>query len=285
MNFNFELKRLGYVLIGTLLYTFGIILFIAPANLLSGGINGIAMLIRLTLELLGYSINLGVLVLLFNIPVIILGIKGISRKFVYYSVVSIIIQVILFATISVATPVFGNDIIANATFGGIFIGVGAGITLRSGASLGGMDIISQFIAIRRQTSVGFISLITNGLLLSISLIFFEPTIALYTMLGFISTNIVVDRIHTGYKRVKLEIITSQGELVIEELLRSYQHGITVSEGYGAYTSQAKQILIMVTQAHEVYDVRKSVLKIDELAFITMSPIRHISGKFNQVIMK
>ena len=57
------------------------------------------------------------------------------------------------------------------------------------------------------------------------------------------------------------------ELVKEVLLASYEHGITISDGVGAFTGDAKKVLVMVTQSHEVYDIKKSVLKVDEFAAI------------------
>lgn len=285
MKFRLEYRRLLNVVIGTILYVVGVSFFIVPAKLITGGLTGYAVLGILFLEQYGLTFNLGIATFLINIPVIYLGLKGVSRKFITYTQISILLQSLMFAFIKVETPVFENDFIGSALFGGLFIGVGAGIALRAGASLGGMDVVSQYFAIKKQTSIALVNLSVNGVLLILSLLFFEPQIALYTFLGYLTTNILIERIHTGYKRVKVEIITARGEEVREKLLQSYEHGITISKGIGAFTGDEKSILLMVTQSHEVYDVRKSVLSVDENAFITMTPVRHLNGKFNQIIIK
>ncbi len=284
-KFHLEYRRLFNVILGTILYVVGVTFFIVPAKLITGGLTGYAVLAINYLEQFGYTINLGIATFLINIPVMYLGIKGVSRKFVMYTVISIVLQSILFGVIHIKNPVFTNDYIGSALFGGLFIGVGAGIALRSGASLGGMDVVSQYFAIKKQTSIAMVNLSVNGVLLVLSMIFFEPSVALYTFLGYIVTNVLVERIHTGYKRVKVEIITAYGEEVREKLLQTYSHGITITKGIGAFTGDEKSILIMVTQSHEVYDVRRSVLSVDEHAFITMTPVRHLNGKFNQIIIK
>lgn len=285
MKYSLEFRRLFNVILGTILYVVGVSYFIVPAKLITGGLTGYAVLFTQYLERYDIFLNLGVVVFIINIPVMILGIKGVSRKFVLYTVISILIQSLMFGLIQDPTPIFDHDIIGSAIFGGMLIGAGAGVALKAGTSLGGMDVVSQYFAIRKQTSIAMVNLSTNGFLLVLSLIFFEPSVALYTLLGYIATNVLIEKIHTGYKRVKVEIITAQGELVKEVLLNSYTRGITTTEGAGAYTGDKKLILMMITQSHEVYDLRKSVLGVDPDAYITMTPVRHLNGKFNQIIIK
>jgi len=284
-KYQIEFRRLLNVVIGTILYVIGVGLFIVPAKLITGGLTGYSVLITHYLSGIGFDLNLGIAVFIINIPVLILGIVGVSRKFVVYTMISIVLQSIMFGLLANPEPIFANDLIASSVFGGLFVGAGAGIALKSGASLGGMDVVSQYFAIKKQTSIGLVNLTSNGILLTLSLIFFEPSVALYTLLGYITANVLIDKIHTGYKRVRVEIITAMGEEVKITLLDSYEHGITITDGVGAFTGDSKKILVMVTQSHEVYDLRNRVLAVDANAFITMSPIRHLNGKFNQIIIK
>lgn len=284
-KYQLEFRRLLNVLVGTVLYVFGISYFIVPAKLITGGLTGYSVLLTQYLSNIGFDLNLGIAVFVINIPVLILGVIGVSRKFVVYTMISIVLQSILFGFGSPQLSIFGNDLVASAIFGGLFIGTGSGIALKSGASLGGMDVVSQYLAIKKQTSIGLVNLTSNAVLLTLSLLFFEPSVALYTLLGYITSNVLIDKIHTGYKRVRVEIITAKGDVVKEALLNSYEHGITIYEGEGAFTGDPKKILVMVTQSHEVYDLRRRVLGVDEFAFITMTPVRHLNGKFNQIIIK
>jgi uncharacterized membrane-anchored protein YitT (DUF2179 family) len=215
----------------------------------------------------------------------VLGFVGVSRKFVYYSMYSIVFQVILIGLLENVEPIFGTDLFAGAIIGGLVVGIGAAITLKAGASLGGLDIVSQFFALKFNISVGYVSIIANGGILAIAFLLFDPNIALYTLLMFVVVNMVVDRVHTAYKRVRLEIVTSHGEAVKAELISHYIRGITLVDGVGAYTGSKRTVLLMVTQAHEVYDVQKTILAIDPDAFISMTPVRLLAGKFNRVIIK
>jgi uncharacterized membrane-anchored protein YitT (DUF2179 family) len=198
---------------------------------------------------------------------------------------SIVIQVFLIGLLENASPIFGTDIFAGAVIGGLIVGVGASITLKAGASLGGLDIVSQYFSLKYNVSVGYVSIIANAGILTIAFLLFEPQTALYTLVMFVVANTVVDRLHTAYKRVRIEIVTAKGEEVKQELISHYIRGVTIIDGTGAYTGLQRNVLLMVTQTHEVYDVQKSILSIDPDAFISMTPVRLLAGKFNRVIIK
>lgn len=280
-----ELKRLFLVTVGTVIFVLGLILFVVPTQLVPGGLTGFASLTQTLLGHIGISVNLGLIVVLFNVPVMILGLRGISRTFIYYSIYSIVLQGLLIGLFETQTPFFGSDILAATIFGGLSVGLGAAIALKAGASLGGIDVIAQVLALKLQISIGYVGIVANGIILGTALLMFEPQIALYTLVMFVVANMLVDRLHTAYKRVRLDIVTAHGETVRDALLSRFIRGITILEGTGAYTGAAKQILWIVTQTHEVYDLKKTVLDVDPDAFITMTPIRHLSGKFHKVILK
>lgn len=285
MRLELEIKRLSMVTLGTIIFVFGVAFFVFPAELIPGGLTGIATLIQYGLSQLGFQINIGLVVLLVNIPVMILGLKGISKTFVYYSIYSILLQSFLFGLFSQTTSWLGPDLLANSALGGLFVGVGASIALKSGASLGGMDILTQYLALKLQLSIGYMGLIINAGILMLALLIFDVQIAFYTLLMYAISNQLVDRIHTAYKRVRLDIITTKAEEIKSILIQNSVRGITILEGIGAYTNQPRNILMMVMQVHEVYDIRKLIVGVDPESFITMTPVRHLNGKFNRVIMK
>jgi uncharacterized membrane-anchored protein YitT (DUF2179 family) len=282
---SIELKRFVSVTLGTIIYIFGIAYFVLPGNLIPGGFTGIATLIDYGFKVIGFDFNLGLIVLIVNVPVMVLGLLKISKTFVYYSIYSIILQGLLLSQFAQTSSWFDSDLLATSAMGGLFVGLGAAITLKSGASLGGMDILTQYLSLRFQISIGYLSLIINAVLLSIALIIFDNQIAFYTLLMFAISNQLVDRLHTGYKRVRLDIITIHADDIRTLLIKESVRGITMMDGIGAYTRQPRKILWMVLQVHEVYDIQKLIIGVDPEAFITMTPIRHLNGKFNRVLMK
>ena len=285
MNLELELRRIVLVSLGTILSILGLTYFIIPSNLVAGGLTGYAILIQTGLASIGLTLNLGLLVAVVNIPVMILGFVGVSRKFVYYSLYSIALQVVLLGLIGSPEALLGADVLAGSIIGGLIVGVGAAISLKAGASQGGLDIVSQYISLRYQISIGYVSVFANAGILTIAFFFINPTSALYTLIMFVVANVVVDNLHTAYKRVRIEIVSSHGDDVKRALLAQFIRGITLIEGTGAFTGAQRKVMVMITQTHEVYDVQRTILDIDPDAFISMSPVRLLAGKFNRVVMK
>jgi len=285
MNLELEIKRLVWVTLGTILFSVGVSFFIVPANLIPGGLTGFATLTQYGFRTLGIDLNLGLYVVLFNIPIMVLGVVGISKTFVYYSIYSILMQGILIGIFENQTMLQGEDILASSVLGGMLVGIGAAMTLKSGASTGGIDIVIQYLSLKFQLSIGYIGIMMNATILAISLLVFDPQFAFYTLLSFVVTNMIIEKLHTAYRRVRLDILTDRGEEVKNAIIENFIRGVTMIDGKGAYTGEHRTILWMITQTHEVYDIEKIILDIDPNAFITMTPTHHRNGRFHKVIIK
>ena len=285
MNLELEIKRLMWVTLGTILFSIGVSFFIVPANLIPGGLTGFATLTQYGFRTLGIDLNLGLYVVLFNIPIMVLGVVGISKTFVYYSIYSILMQGILIGIFENQTMLQGEDILASSVLGGMLVGIGAAMTLKSGASTGGIDIVIQYLSLKFQLSIGYIGIMMNATILAISLLVFDPQFAFYTLLSFVVTNMIIEKLHTAYRRVRLDILTDRGEEVKNAIIENFIRGVTMIDGKGAYTGEHRTILWMITQTHEVYDIEKIILDIDPNAFITMTPTHHRNGRFHKVIIK
>lgn len=281
MRLHVEIRRIIMVTLGTLIFSVGVGLFIVPANLLPGGLTGFARLTQYFINLSALNINLGLVVVLLNIPIMILGLKGISKTFVYYSIYSILLQGLLIGGFEYSTLLISDDILAMSVLGGGLVGLGAALTLKSGASTGGIDIVAQYLSIKLQMSIGYIGLLANALILGVSLLIFDSQFAFYTLLSFVVTNLLIDQLHTAYKRVRLDILTTEGEAVKDAVIENFIRGVTMLDGRGAYTGEHRTLLWMITQTHEVYDVKNIITSIDPNAFITMAPVHHLNGFFKK----
>jgi len=285
MTLDVEIRRILMVTLGTLIFSVGVALFIVPATLVPSGLTGLVRMVQVSLETAGVRVNLGVLLVVFNIPIMMLGMKEISKTFVYYSILSIILQGIFIGVLEQYPGIFSDDILAASVLGGILIGVGAALTLKSGASTGGIDIIIQYISLKYQLSIGYIGIIINAIILALAVFFFDSTFAFYTLLSFVVTNMIIDRLHTGYRRVRLDILTIEGEAIKSAIIDNFIRGVTMQNAKGAYTEEHRTLLWMITQRHEVYDIKRLILDIDPDAFVTMTPVHHLNGHFHKTIIR
>ena len=146
------------VTISTIIYCMGVMWFLQPASLFSGGVTGVAQLISSAcFKLFNFNLNLGVIVFLINIPVLIFGWKKVSKRFVVCSLISILLQTVLMNEVipvldlginTGLNPITGvtiegsgstMDLLLLSFMGGFVSGVGSALALRYGTSTGGVD--------------------------------------------------------------------------------------------------------------------------------------------------
>lgn len=108
---------------------------------------------------------------------------------------------------------------------------------------------------------------------------FDWNIALYTLLSIYLTGRMIDKIHTSHIKLTMQIVTTKGEAIRQELLKSIYRGITITDGYGGYTNESKQILMMVVTRYETLKIKEIVRSHDEKAFINVFETVEIDGEF------
>ena len=274
------------VTISTVIYCLGVMWFLNPANLLSGGVTGIAQLITGLGEKFGVSIDIGLIVFIINVPILIFGWKKVSKRFVICSVISIVLQTLL---LNKFLPIvdFGinsgeKDLLLLAFIGGFISAVGSALALRYGTSTGGVDILAQALSFKKNISIGFASLVVNVIIAILGAwLFNSPAIAFYTIVRIIVQSVVTDKVHTSYNFLRVEIITTRPEEVSNLLLSDIGRGITIIKGMGAYTHTEKSILEIIISSYEMHRVIDDAKRCDPNVFITVSPVKRVVGNFKR----
>jgi len=292
-------------ILATLIYCAGVIWFLEPIQLYSGGVTGTAQLINSILTIV-FHVNfgkfnfLGVLVLVLNIPILIYGWKAISKRFVIASIISIAIQTVLMSGFiptpdfiintgenpltGIVVPGAGEemDVLLLVLLGAIVTGFGSALALRYGGSTGGVDVLCLTVAFKHQISIGYSSFIINTLIaIGGAIVYSNPAIAIYSIVRIIINSLVVDKVHTSYNYLKIEIITDKADVVCERLFNDVNRGITEYHAVGAYTKQGHEVLETIVSSYEVHQVVDEVRQMDPQAFIIVSPANRVFGKFNK----
>ncbi|KGR73640.1 YitT family protein [Ureibacillus manganicus] len=257
---------------GSLIVAFGFNFFLVPYAILSGGISGIAILIGLVTPF-----NIGLMNLLLNVPLLILGYFKLGKTITINTLIVVISLSFFLYVLPIVTVT--DNILLSTVFGGIIGGIGVGLILKFSGTSGGLDIIAIIVSRSSNFSVGLLLTGMNGIVVLISGAFFNWNIALYTLLSIYLSGIVIDRIHTNHIKVTMQIVTSKGEAIRKDLLKTIYRGITVTEGYGGYTKEKKEILMMVVTRYEVLQVKKIVRNHDKHAFINIMRTVEVDGEF------
>ena len=202
------------IIAGGMLVAIAYNFFLIPHEILSSGLSGIAIMLGIITPF-----NTGVLNLLLNLPLLILGIMKLGKRFIAYTILSVV-------TLSIglyAVPVIklSTEPILSSLFGGILTGVGVGITFRASASSGGLDIIAMLLARKKDFPLGTLLSMMNAVIVMFAGFLFSWDTALNTLIGIYATGKVVDTIHTKHIKLTLNIVTSKGDEICERLLARF----------------------------------------------------------------
>lgn len=272
------------VLVTATVHSLAVLWFLEPANLISIGLTGLSQILNRSFSMIGMTIPVGVFTLVLNVPLCIYGAKTVSPRFVLFSILSVLVQSFWLLDWDFLKIDFGftaQDRFFLSVIGGLFCGCSIGVALRYGTSTGGMDIIGQALALRKNISIGFFSTIVNILLAVIAggLIERSWTITLYTFVFIIVSNLAIDKIHTAYNYLRIDIISLHPDQIADALIVGIHRGCTILDVKGAYTKEKKADVFVIISSYELQKVAEIVRKTDPMAFMTVSPIKRIFGKF------
>lgn len=283
-QFLSDVFRVFIVIFTTTIYSLAVIWFLEPAQLVSIGLTGLGQILNRAFLSAGVNIPVGVFTLVANIPLCIYGLKNVSRRFILFSLLSVAVQSFWLMGWDWAQVDFGiaaDERLFLAIVGGLIGGIAIGLALRYGTSTGGVDIIAQAFALKKNISIGMFSMVVNVLLAIIAggLMQNSWDVTLYTFIFIIITNLVVDKIHTAYNYLRIDIISTHAEELAQALLEGIQRGCTMTDVRGAYTKEKKADVFMIISSYELQKAAEIVKKTDPGAFMTVSPIKRIFGKF------
>ncbi|MDV6378065.1 YitT family protein [Sporosarcina sp. GW1-11] len=278
--FFIEAKRIAVVILGSFLMAISLNFFLINANVYASGFAGAAQLVSSVLiDQLNITISTGILLLLFNIPVFILGWFKVGKGFTIYSIVSVAFTTLFLELLPLRSV--SDDIMLNAVFGGVLAGVGVGISLKLGASTGGMDIVAMILSRMQDKPIGMYFLVLNGILILFAGFLYEPENALYTMIALYVTTSVIDMIHTRHEKVTAMIITRQADELQQAIHRQMVRGITILPAKGAYSKEDKNMLYVVITRYELYDLERIINETDPQAFTNIVQTVGIFGFFRR----
>lgn len=278
--FLIEAKRIAAVIFGSLLVAISLNFFLINANVYASGFAGAAQLLSSVLnDFVGIHLSTGILLLLFNIPVFILGWFKVGRGFTIYSIVSVLFATLFLELLPVVTV--SDDIILNAVVGGVIVGVGMGVSLKQGASTGGLDIIAMVLSRLKDQPIGKYLLVLNGVIIVAAGIMYEPENALYTMLTLYVTTTVIDTLHTRHEKVTVMIVTNKVDELQEAIHNNMIRGITIIPVKGAYSGEDKFMMYLVITRYELYDLETIISEVDPHAFTNIVQTVGILGFFRR----
>jgi uncharacterized membrane-anchored protein YitT (DUF2179 family) len=273
------------VILGTFIFALGINIFVVPTGLYSGGVLGLAQILRTMTERLfnfsfGFDIS-GIFSLLLNIPLLLITYKTVGKNFVIRTALCLTAQTIFLSFLPIK-DVVSNPLTA-CIIGGILYGFGVGLILRNGGSSGGVDIIGMYFSKKSTFSVGRIALAVNVCVYVIAFFIVQDIEKIiYTLIYAGISMIALDRMHIQNINSEVLIISKHNDAEIQNaLMKELYRGVSYWGGYGAYTGDESKVLYIVVSKYEIPLLRKIVSRIDPKAFISVKHGVDITGNFEK----
>jgi uncharacterized membrane-anchored protein YitT (DUF2179 family) len=265
------------LLLGALVQAFAMRLFLVPGQLVSGGISGAAQIINHFV-----SFPIGVMVLIGNIPLFILGWRYLGGpRFALRTAVAVTAFALFTDLLVLFLPDAGmtDDNVLNALFGGVFLGVGLGLVYRGQGTSGGSDILGRILNHRFGISISQAYLITDTLVVLAGGFAFSWEKALYGMVVIYVSGIAAEMISEGSSIFRtVIIITSETERVTQTILDVLERGVTVLSGKGGYTDADRPVLYCVVTRAEVNQLKQLVKETDPKAFMVIGVAHEALGE-------
>jgi uncharacterized membrane-anchored protein YitT (DUF2179 family) len=274
-----SIRDFSLITLGALLQALALRLFLIPADLVSGGVSGIAQIIN---YYTGWPI--GVMVLLGNIPLFALGWRFLGgRRFAMrtaYAVVAYSVLVDLLPRLPFFPPNgLTDDLVINALYGAVIAGVGYGLVYRGNGTSGGSDILARILTHWRSIPMTQSYLMVDSAVILAAGFVFGWKQALYAIVVLYVSGLVVDTTMEGGGTVRSAmIITSQPEIVSEKILLDMERGVTVLEGTGAYTGENRPVLYCVVSRSEIQQLKSIVSEADPKAFMVIGVAHEALGE-------
>lgn len=265
------------IALGAFIQAIGLRLFLIPAKLASGGVSGIAQLINHSTDW-----PIGVMVLIGNIPLFALGWRFLGgRKFIIRTALAVAIFSFSVDALTLILPPEGitDDILLNSLYGALVSGIGFGIVYRGQGTSGGSDILARILNRWRSIPISQSYIIVDSAVILAAGFIFGWKEALYALITLYVSGIVTETASQGLSVVRTAlIITSEPELVSENIFKTLDRGVTLLPGKGAYTGAERTILYCVVTRPETMRLKRIVNEADPNAFMVIGQAQEALGE-------
>ena len=264
------------ILVGNFIYTLSVKLFLLPAELMSCGTTGIALIVNhLT------NIPISGFILAFNVAMLGVGWWILGKQFAMTTILSSLFYPICLEVLNrVLGDVYITDnIMLNVVFAGLGLGLGLGMVLRGGASTGGMDIppliLKKFFRIPVSASLWAF----DFCIMLAQMLFHPLEDLLYGVLLLIVISFMLNKIMLfGTSRTEVKIVSEKAEQIRHAILSRVDRGVTILHGEGGYLRRDTEVILSVVSNHEVPKLESLVREIDPDCFMIISQVTEVLGR-------
>lgn len=290
------IKNIFLVLFGTAVLAFGTAVFIVPFDLVTGGVSGLAIVIRRVLDdLLNIQTEIDLHITLLTWVLFFLGLVFLGRGFAAKTFISTVFYPVFFSLFYdlVSPDVLGGifvlqsseyreiAVLLAALFGGAFVGAGCALTFLAGGSTGGVDILAFLICkYNKKIKSSHVIFLIDAVIVTLGVFIIGDIVV--SLLGICSAFVcsaVVDRLFLGSSQAYVaQIVSNKHKEISQGVIEKMDRTATVVDAVGAYSGESKKLIIVSFSMHEYSQLRDIVNNEDPTAFMTVSRAYEMHGE-------
>ena len=264
------------IVVGNAMYALTVVLFLMPSGLITGGATGIALAFN---KVTGLPVSAVLFVV--NVVMLLLGWWVLGSRFALNTMASTVLSPFFMALWEhlLGNLVLTDDLVLNTVFAGFGIGISLGITIRAGASTGGMDIPPLVLNKWFHLPVSATMMVFDLIILAVQAAFSPLQQCLYGIVMVIVYTVVLDKVLIfGTTRTEVKIISQHADDIREAIFTQLDRGVTVLHGEGGYSHEPEQVLLSIVSNRQLPKLEKLAHAIDPTCFMIVSHVTEVSGR-------
>nr|WP_246067011.1 YitT family protein [Paenibacillus koleovorans] len=266
------LQRAILITLGAALVSVALEIFLVPNKIIDGGIVGVSIIVS---HLSG--LPLGIFLFLLNLPFLFLGYKQIGKTFAISTLFAVALMSIGSTLLHPVPPLTIEPLLATV-FGGITLGIGVGLVIRSGGSLDGTEIVAILVNKKSAFSVGEVVMVINIFILGSAGFVFGWDQAMYSLIAYYIAFKLIDITLEGFDESKaVWIISEKNREIGDAIIHRLGRGVTFLNGEGGFSGDSKRVIFCVITRLEEAKMKAIVEDLDPAAFLAVGNIHDVKG--------
>lgn len=252
-----ELKNYLFIIVGAIFLAAGMVGFLIPNKIATGGIAGLSIILHHLFEL-----PTGVILILVNIPLLLLSLNYLGKKFAIRTIITIVITALFIDLLSEVYNItaFSDNTLLSSLYGGVFVGIGLGLIFKGESSAGAGTIIAKILNEKANIKTGDAILILDALVVvAAGVVFKDIELALWSLISIYVSAKLINLLLTGSKHQKIvHIALDHPEKLQQKITEELGITGTLMQGKDLYSSNHKNIIFIVVDNSKINVLKKMV---------------------------
>ena len=275
---NKKLKEYLIITLGFIIVALGLTVFLIPSNLAVGGVTGLSLIIHTHFNFL----SVGFLLILINSILFIIAFFTLGPAFgakSIYASLGLSGAIWFIQRLFPGMKPLTDDLFINLVFGMLVSSTGMSLVLYQNASTGGTDILAKILNKFLHVPIGRSLLFVDFFITILAGLTFGPRLGLYALLGVIMNGMIIDNMIAGLgTKINVHIVCTNPEVISDFITRNLLRGATLYKAEGAYTKEAKTVIVAVMSKREFIRLKKHVELNEPSAFVTANVVHTVMGQ-------